>query len=89
MLHLANSGKPQAIAPLAFSEGDVKSRIKNALSYRKPALWIILVCLLLVATLLFLLWGNPNKQSFTVEELSEILLNSALTNCNLRLMTEI
>ena len=24
-----------------------------------------------VATLLFLLWGNPNKQSFTVEELSE------------------
>lgn len=71
LLHLANSGKPQAIAPLAFSEGDVKSRIKNALSYRKPALWIILVCLLLVATLLFLLWGNPNKQSFTVEELSE------------------
>ncbi len=71
LLHLANSGRPQAIAPLAFSEGDVKSRIKNALSYRKPALWIILVCLLLVATLLFLLWGNPNKQSFTVEELSE------------------
>ena len=71
LLHLANSGKPQAIAPLAFSEGDVKSRIKNALSYRKPTLWIILVCLLLVATLLFLLWGNPNKQSFTVEELSE------------------
>lgn len=71
LLHLANSGRPQAMAPLAFSEGDVKSRIKNALSYRKPALWIILVCLLLVATLLFLLWGNPNKQSFTVEELSE------------------
>lgn len=71
LLHLANSGRPQAMAPLAFSEGDVKSRIKNALSYHKPALWIILVCLLLVATLLFLLWGNPNKQSFTVEELSE------------------
>lgn len=83
LLHLANSGKPQAIAPLAFSEGDVKSRIKNALSYRKPALWIILVCLLLVATLLFLLWGNPNKQSFTVEELSENFIEQRVNELQL------
>ena len=83
LLHLANSGKPQAMAPLAFSEGDVKSRIKNALSYRKPALWIILVCLLLVATLLFLLWGNPNKQSFTVEELSENFIEQRVNELQL------
>lgn len=83
LLHLANSGKPQAIAPLAFSEGDVKSRIKNALSYRKPALWIILVCLLLVATLLFLLWVNPNKQSFTVEELSENFIEQRVNELQL------
>ncbi len=83
LLHLANSGRPQAMAPLAFSEGDVKSRIKNALSYRKPALWIILVCLLLVATLLFLLWGNPNKQSFTVEELSENFIEQRVNELQL------
>lgn len=70
LLHLAASGRRQPLAPLAFSEGNVKSRIKNALSYHKPALWVMLLGLLLVAALLFLLWGNPHKQTATVEELS-------------------
>lgn len=35
-----------AACPLAFGETDVKERVKNVLSYKKPALWIILVAIL-------------------------------------------
>ena len=30
-------------SPLAFGEGNVKGRIKNVLSYRKPSLWVVAV----------------------------------------------
>ena len=49
---LANSVKksPLAGCPVAFGEGDVKSRIKRVLSYRKPTVWVLagagVVCVL-------------------------------------------
>ncbi len=42
--------------PLAFGETDVKTRVKNVLNYRKPALWVILaaIALMLAAAVCFL-----------------------------------
>ncbi len=37
--------------PLAFGEVGVKARIKSVLNYKKPAFWIILICILLCAAL--------------------------------------
>lgn len=43
LLSLATGRKIIAGTPLAFGEGDTKGRIRNVLTYKKPAFWIILV----------------------------------------------
>ncbi len=46
--------------PLAFGETDVKSRIKNILSYKKPALWIIIAALIISIVLSVCFMTNPD-----------------------------
>jgi hypothetical protein len=43
LLSLATGRKIISGIPLAFGEDDTKSRIKNVLSYKKPAFWIVAV----------------------------------------------
>ena len=38
-------------SPLAFGEGNIKGRIKNVMSFRKPAAWVVAVSVLLVTAL--------------------------------------
>lgn len=45
--------------PLAFGEVGVKQRVKNVLNYKKPALWIVLIALLLCAGIALCLLTNP------------------------------
>ena len=45
--------------PLAFGETGVKSRIKNVLSYKKPALWIIIAALTVSIVLTVCFMTNP------------------------------
>lgn len=47
--------------PLAFGEGDTKSRIKNVLCYKKPAFWVIVAAIIAVAALCFGLLLSPQK----------------------------
>lgn len=47
--------------PLAFGEGDTRSRIKNVLHYKKPAFWVTLLALLLVAAIGIGLAVNPQE----------------------------
>lgn len=53
LINCGAPGNPVAACPLAFGEVGVKSRIKNVLSYKKPALWVIIttvaVCIVLGA----------------------------------------
>ena len=35
-------------SPLAFSEGNVKGRIKNVLNYKKPRFWVVVIAIILV-----------------------------------------
>ncbi len=44
-LAVKRSGLP---GPLAFGESDTKSRVRNVLSYRKPALWLSVLSIVLV-----------------------------------------
>lgn len=43
LLSLSSPKHRLSVCPLAFGEVGVKSRIKSVLSYKKPALWIIIV----------------------------------------------
>lgn len=85
LLAAATNGGQPTPAPLAFSEGNVKSRIKNAASYRKPALWVILAGLLLVLALFGWLAANPKQptsQADTVETLAYYFMNNHIDELN-------
>lgn len=41
-----STGKRLPAGPLAFGAGDPTSRIKNVLSYKKPALWVVVIALI-------------------------------------------
>lgn len=52
LLRLATGRKIFTGAPLAFGEGDTRSRINNVLRYKKPAFWVIIVSFISVAALM-------------------------------------
>ena len=49
-----------AACPLAFGEGNVKTRIKSVLNYKKPAFWIIAAALVVCAALAVFLMTDPS-----------------------------
>ncbi len=51
------------ISPLAFGEGDVKTRIKNILNYKKPAFWVVAVAILIVIAVTVGLLANPQQEA--------------------------
>lgn len=61
LLSLASGQRITAGIPLAFGEGNPKSRIKNVLHYKKPAFLLVLATLLICAIAAFFLLGNPRK----------------------------
>ena len=63
LLSLAAGRKIVAGIPLAFGEGDTKSRIKNVLNYKKPAFWIIVAALVVVLAVCVGLATNPRNNS--------------------------
>lgn len=72
-LLLCGQGKHgAALSPLAFGEVSVKTRVKQALSYKKPALWIILAAVLAAAVAAVCLLTEPKTGAPTgVEVLAE------------------
>ena len=50
-----------AACPVAFGEVSVKQRIKNVLHYRKPAFWITIVALVLVAVVAVCFLTSPEN----------------------------
>lgn len=61
LLSLATGRKIIAGAPLAFGEGDTKSRIKNVLNYKKPAFWVVIAAVIACTAVAVLLLANPAK----------------------------
>ncbi|MEG6614166.1 M56 family metallopeptidase [Pseudoclostridium thermosuccinogenes] len=59
LLALASQKKMPAPGPLAFGESNVKARIKNLLDYKKPAFWLIIASIAIVAVLTVMLVSNP------------------------------
>lgn len=59
LLALATYKKIINGSPLAFGESSVKSRIKNVLKYKKPALWVLVVSVVLVSMAGIGLTANP------------------------------
>ena len=59
LLALATGRRLPAPCPLAFDEGDAKGRIRNVLSYRRPAFWAIVVSVIAAALAAVCLLTDP------------------------------
>ena len=59
LLSLATRGRVPAPCPLAFDEGDAKGRIQNVLRYRRPALWIVVVSVIMAVMAAVCLLTDP------------------------------
>ncbi|HBC91574.1 MAG TPA: hypothetical protein DCZ10_01360 [Pelotomaculum sp.] len=55
------------VNPLAFGESHVKARIKNVLNYKRPAFWLILIAVVVVATSSLAFAANP-KEALDLEK---------------------
>lgn len=65
LLSLATGRRIIAGTPLAFGEGDTKSRIKNLLSWKKPKLWITVLAAVVCVAVVAACAGNPREATET------------------------
>lgn len=68
LLSLAAGNKAFAGEPLFFGEGDIKSRIKNVLNYKKPTVWVIAAGIIMSAVLCICFMGNPAEDDALSDE---------------------
>ena len=59
LLRLASGQRIISFAPLAFGEGDTKGRVLNMANWKKPRLWISLVCVVVIVAVLAACAVNP------------------------------
>lgn len=57
-----------AVCPVAFGELSVSSRIKRTLSYKKPALWVVVVAVAVSIISAGCLLTNPKAESYSPED---------------------
>ncbi|MCK9217911.1 MAG: M56 family metallopeptidase [Firmicutes bacterium] len=62
LLRFSTTKKMIHATPLAFGEGDTKSRIKNVLNYKKPKFWMVLITALICVVAVFCLVSNPQSK---------------------------
>ena len=60
LLSVASGRKLQLGMPIAFSESDAKSRIKNVLNYRKPTFWVAAFAAAAILAVAVGLLSNPS-----------------------------
>ena len=63
LLRLATHKKIIAGMPLAFGEGDTKGRVMNMAKWKKPKLWVSVICLLLCVAILVACAMNPASEN--------------------------
>lgn len=61
LLNLATGQRLFAGTPLAFGEGDPTGRVRNLAKWKKPAFWVILICLIVCVILAVCLLTDPSK----------------------------
>ena len=72
LLNLATGRNIVGGTPIAFGEGDTKSRIKNVLNYKKPTFWVILFTLFVIGFVGIGLLANPVQKSIELPNVKEV-----------------
>ena len=67
LLRLATCKKRIAVTPLAFGQGDTKGRVLNMAKWKKPKVWVSLLCFLVCAAVLVACAVNPKEKGNAVD----------------------
>ena len=67
LLRLASGKKRIAVTPLAFGQGDTKGRVLNMAKWKKPKVWVSLLCFLVCAAVLAACAVNPKEKGDAVD----------------------
>ena len=59
LLNLATGKRLFAGTPLAFDEGDPTERVRNLAKWRKPAFWVVIICIIVCTVLAVCLLTDP------------------------------
>ena len=62
LLSCAAPGRAVAACPLAFGEGNIKTRVKSALHYKKPACWVAAAAVRSVVIMAVCFLTNPKSE---------------------------
>ena len=62
LLSCAAPRRAVAACPLAFGEGNIKTRVKSALHYKKPAFWVAAAAVLAVVIMAVCFLTNPRSE---------------------------
>ena len=65
LLECAVAHRRITACPVAFGETGVKERVKNTMKYKKPAFWIVIICVIvcIAVAVLFLTTGADNSEA--------------------------
>lgn len=64
LLNCSSKRRSLTISPLAFGEVAVKDRIKSALNYKKPALWISIIAIIACVVLAVCFLTSPMSEAY-------------------------
>ncbi len=67
LLHCSTKKRIIAACPVAFGEIGVKARVVNALNYKKPLFWIIVVSIIGISALAVFFLTNPTEETNSSE----------------------
>ena len=62
LLNLATGHRIFSGTPLAFGEDDPAGRVRNLAKWKKPAIWVIVICILVCAALAVCLLTDPGEE---------------------------
>lgn len=71
LLECAVSHRRITACPVAFGETGVKERVKNTMKYKKPAFWIIIICVIVCIAVAVLFLTTSSSESEASEDSTE------------------
>ncbi len=86
LLDCSVKGRRITACPLAFGENGVKDRIKTVLSYKRPAVWVVIAAVILViAVAVGVLTDPPKKTGTEIESLTVLSSGSDFPDVSLEI----
>ena len=82
LLNLTTGHRLFTGTPLAFGEGNPTGRVRNLAKWKKPALWVVLICVIVCAVASVCLLTDPNTPTINTPETAATLPTKEVPQSN-------